>query len=433
MAFEPTWKRGLRITREATWGTTPTAGNYNEGGKTFSILTTSAPGSLQPNAPHIIPMGQVGKRSMHQYAPVPGRRRAEGSLDIPFASDTGGLLLAAAIGGVSTVLTADAGNPLKASGAIGASPATIGSITAPANGAFLAFVIASATGGSGSIAVAGVTADGETVTETVAVSGNGTFYTQRSYASITGNQVVVTHTLTGSPTITVNGYLKATHTISQSDSNFSLTIEEHGDPSAGSGNAWFYKGSLIRNLGIAFDAADQQGLLVLSADFVGKYPVAATKTTFQQPVHVPFPAWTAAITRDGSSYNRVRSFNATYATGSDVVDTANGTQDPQGPFYGSRSLTGQVTFALEGSQEYDDWEDIVVRDFAIVFTTPFNLSVDTTAYHALTLDLAQVYLTNFTPGDDNGLATATFDFYTRDDATDGILEATLVNAVASYA
>jgi hypothetical protein len=429
VTYQATWKRGMRIARESAFGTAPSYVNYNEGGKWFSLITTSAPGALRKRQAMIVPVGRVGKRNAHQYEPVPGRRHSEGSLDIPFVADVGGLWLLGALGAVASTPADDAGNPLLADGPIGVSPESL-VVTDPTTSAILEVTTTGTTTGTGTLVITGVDADGRTKTESIALSGDGTFYSRRSWTSLT--TVVLTHTFSGPGNIEINGVVSVSHLFTQADTQPTFAVEEQGDPAAGVGNSWLYTGQILQSLGIAFDATEDEGLLTFSPTFQGKYPTAGAASTYQQSVHTAFPSWVVSLTKDGSPYNsRVKSMDLTINTGSRIVKASAGSQDPQGVLYGERLIEGQIVIAVEDDEEYQNFID---RDgIALVLTMESPFALDATTFQALTLNLYEVYITEVEDGDREGLQTLTLSFYCREDPVSGIARATLVNSVASYA
>ena len=438
MTAQPAFQRYLRIARESTWGASPTGVGieYNAGGAAYSMITTSPLGALKrPEAKHRT-QGAVGKRTRDQHAPVSGAHHSEGALDIPFVSSYGGLLLRTILGADSPTDTDDA--EIVASTALGASPQTINSgITNPTatKYPYLEFVFdltgAATFGATGKIDVTGTDVNSLAQTETITFGAKGAavdfnVYSQKRWKTVTS--IVITGFVAGggSGTIVVNGITSTSHAITCADTSGSLTLEEFGDPGAGSGKAWVYNGLVIPELTLAFDAMQEEGLLVASLNLQGKYPVATTQTTNVITPLLPWPSWTAAVTKGGSPYGRIQSANIRISGLSRTFRAAVGSQNPAGKIDIGRMVEISGQLYLEDDTEEAARAGNTVGDYAFVFTSPFKTT--DAAYEALTLDFDEMYFTLLDPKEDDGMIVADFTAYVKENATSNNIAATLVNA-----
>src|SRR3989304_8509524 len=111
MTEQATWLRWLRMGREnVAWGTAPANElEYNmNAGLWYSFITASPLGALKRIEAKHRSKGSTGLRSSEQHLPVSAAHRSEGTLEVPFVSDVGGLLLRCALGADSAADTNDA-------------------------------------------------------------------------------------------------------------------------------------------------------------------------------------------------------------------------------------------------------------------------------------------------------------------------------------
>jgi len=424
MVVRATWNRFVNVAIESTWGSAPTAGWWNQLGKWACLPVKEGVGGLTWEETKIRRRTCVGKRSLDQSAPVDGVQNTGGTLEVLGIPDTIGWLLYPALGAESVSATADSGGVI-----LNAYDMSLGDTECtadPAEASVLQLTIASLTG-SGNITISAKDVNGNEITETIAVSADGTYYTRQVFATELDDTdcITIAAGITGG-TLTITPYNYYTHTFSCADTNPSLHIEDYGDPSASSGKSWFYGGMMIPELKLAFDATAEDGILTLTPTFAGKTRTATTKTSARTSPHIPFANWTASA-NNGSAFNKIVSFEMTFRPAAGVYRAAVGSQQPAGKMYGGRVCEGTMTIYVEDETEYNKWAANTAEDFYILLTSPELLSGST--YASLRLDLSEFYYETFPISDQDGLYAAAVTWFTAEDATDNVLKATLVTSL----
>jgi hypothetical protein len=434
MTVQSTFKHYLRLGKESTWGTAPSGSNeFNANGNWFSAITTSPLGSLVARAPKYRSKGSVAKRSQDQHPTVPLGQHSEGTLEIPFVPTYGGLFLAAALGAESVADTADAA--ILAATALSASPQTIDAgFTQPTATKYpyfkftIDFTGAATFGATGKIVVVGTDFADAVITETItfgAQSLDFIVYSQLSYKTITSVVLTGFSAGGGSGTVAIDGIVKTTHTITCADTSGSFALEQFGDPSAGSGNSFIYTGLVQTGLQLAFSALEEEGLLVMTPTWQGKFPTTQTATAYAMPLLRPWPSWGASVTKGWVAYARLQAAQLQITPGARLYRSAVNSQSPQGQIPLSRviSLSGQLY--VEDNTEYDAWQNSSVGDYELTFTSPFK--VTSTEYQSLKFEFTQMYFETIQTAEDDGMVVANFEAYTLEDASDNVLKATLIN------
>ncbi len=437
MTVQAAWSRYLRMARETTWGASPTGVGveYNAAGVAYSFITTSPLGAITHPEPKHRTKGAVGKRSADQHSPVAGAHHSEGTLDIPFVSSYGGLLLRTVLGADSPSDTDDAS--IVAETVLGSSPQTIDgvAITNPTatKYPYIKFVFdltaPGAFGATGKVAITGTDLNSLAQTETITFgvqAADFNVFSQKRWKTITSFIITGFTAGGGSGDVTISGVVSTAHTITCADTSSSLTVEEYGDPGAGSGKSWVYNGMTITQLNLVFNTMEEEGLFVISPQFQGKYPVATTATTNVITPYGPWPSWTASVTKGGSAFARVQSANIQITPGSRVYRAAVGTQEPAGKVDVARLIQISGQLIVEDDTEHAAWKGGTVGDYAFVFTSPFKTT--DTAYEALTLDFDELYFETYNPKEDDGAIVADFTSFVKENVTSNVITATLVNA-----
>jgi len=422
MTVRSTWERFVNIAIEPSWGSDPTAGWWNQLGKWIELPVQEGVGGLTFEETKIRPRAVAGKRSLDQMPPLDGAQVTGGTLDVLAIPDSLGWLLYAALGAESVSATADSNNSLLSAYDMSGGDTSLTS--QPDATSVLALTVASLAG-SGNITITGTDINDDSISETIAVSADGTYYTRKMFKSVVTDGVAIAAGITGG-TLTIDGYNKYVHTFTCADTNPSLQIEDYGDPSAGSGKSWFYKGMVISELGLSFDVTDEGGILTLKPTFAGKTRTAASKTSARVSPHVPLAGWTASA-NNGSAFNKIISMDLTIKPNAGVYRAAVGSQSPAGAKYGGRLVEGTMRILVEDNTEYDKWAGNTLEDMVITFTSPELLSGST--YASLVLDLSAMYYETFPIEDADGIYAAATTFFTVEDATDNVVKATLTTCL----
>ena len=428
MSLRSMWSRSALMAMEASYGTSPTDTLHKyEGGSYLTLPATAV--NLTPTIAKNMPETMAGRREKLAYAPVPGNRKVQGDITGLLFPDALGMLLDLTFGTVVSTQTADAGNPLGTSADLSTGSITV---TNPTTSAFLQFVITSAAGTNPSLTVAGVDANGDTVSETISVTlsgGAATVYTRHSYDTLSGGTVTATNFTSGS--CTVNGFTKVDHVYSLNDDPASATICDLGDPGRGSGEAGFFAGCMAEKLSIDFDASTEQSPATFSLSVVGQYGTMSTAPTSDPSVARPFAGWSVGVTRGGSAEYHVARMALEITTGNSVLWVADDDQDPRYSVSGGFVVSGNMLLLPEGATQWDLYEDNTESDFHVTFTSQHDL-LYTGQPKTLLLEMSRTYFTNAQAQDYNGVQALQMDFSTIYDSSDGAIKPTLTNAVYSY-
>jgi len=165
--------------------------------------------------------------------------------------------------------------------------------TAP--GMKLILVIASASA-SGTITLSGTNPDGESISESINGSGNGTYYSTMAYKSISASDIVVTGFTSG--TLAVTGVFGWNPTFFPSLNPFSLTTEWYtGTDSVA------VPGCVFEELSLDFEVDKEFKLSMkgLGQDYIylgnrSTNPLSGQQTSnLAQPVDFPLPVWNGEV------------------------------------------------------------------------------------------------------------------------------------------
>lgn len=434
-----TWRRWLRMGREnVAWGTAPAdPDEYNmNGGLWHSFITTSPLGSMKYIEAKHRTKGNVGQRSLDQQPTVGGATRSEGTLEIPAVSDILGLLLKVALGGTDSASdTTDAA--ILVNGVIDATPETFTGASGlqqptATKYPYLKIVVTAAaisTFNAGTVVVTGTGPDDNVLTETIvtpslAALGAYTVYTKQNWKTLVS--VVVTGWATGTGDCDIDGIVSTSHVIACADSSGSLSLEEFGDPGAGSGKSWLYTGLVIPTLTLSFSALEEEGLFVATPQLQGKYPTALTSTLYNIPLDRVWPSWTCSVTKGGVAYARIQNLTLTINTGTRLYRAAAGSANPQGKVDAGRTVELSGQLYLEDDTEYLAWKNDTIGNYEFTFTSPFKAT--STVNHNLLLEFTETNFLTVDPKDDAGMLVADFTAFTLGRTADNAIKTTLVNA-----
>jgi hypothetical protein len=418
------------------WGTAPAnALEYNmNAGLWYSFITSSPLGTLKYVETKHGTKGATGQRTLDQHATIPGGAHSEGALEIPVTSDIIGLLLRTALG-ADAVEDTDDGVVLN-NGVVDASPETfaVGALTQPTSGKYpyLELILTEDTPGTcnaGTIVVTGTDPEDNTLAETVVTPAltagqSFTVYTKQHFKTLVS--IVVTGMATGTALLDVNGIQYTTHTITCADTSSSLSIEEQGDPGAGSGNSWLYTGMTIGELGLAFSAMEEEGLFVATPNMVGKYPTAQAVSTYRLPVVKPWPSWICSVTKAGGAYSQIQNLNLSIQSGAKPFRAAVGSQSPAGKVDGGRRVLLSGQLYLADSTEYSAWKNNTLGAYVFTFTSPYK--VGTATYQSLALTHSELNFLTADPKDNEDMKVIDFTAFAKDHATNDAISCALVNA-----
>lgn len=426
MALRQLWQDTAALARESAYGTAPSSTlPWFQGGSYYMLpIIGQVPG---PDQRKSTVEGAVGYRQRRTYAPIKGNRLWTGQITGPVMAEPLGALLYQVFGQESASQTADAGNPLATIADLSVGTLTV---TNPTTSAFLRFVITSAAGSSMSIAIVGVDANGRTVSETISVTldtGAATVQSRYSYDTIT------TCTAAGfsSGACTVNGYTKSAHTFTLANTPVSGTVVNLGDANRGSGEAGFYKGSVIQQFTLAVDAGMDGGLITYGATFKGKYPTQTTAPTLYPTVDRGFAGWNASVTKGGSSYAKIVRMNLQIDTGNNVLWAMDGTADPVNLVGGAFDVTGTMLLLPTDDTEWGLHEDNTESNFEITLSNTDDM-LYTATYKSLLIELTRTYFTAARVQDYEGVQAIEVNFNVIRDSSDGNCKMTLTNGVYAY-
>jgi hypothetical protein len=410
MAFQTTFKLGLKIAEEASQGTAPADRPFWEGGRWFDIITDGLPDITNRQAT-IFPPGHAGKRSINQQPPVMGRRWSDGNFTANMRGDYVVPLLHGAMGGLSANSVPSTQAVLLAAASIGD-----GSVVLTAQpsdgGAILHFTISNLEG-DGTLVVRGTDVYGNGASETISISGSGNYFTRTSFSAIGASSITFDGAASGAASVAINGYKYFEYTISASDNNPTFSAEKIGDVATGDAASSFINSRMVvQEMGINTPAAARDGLVSLDCTFEGKFGVIGEATTINDASMVQVvPAWTLNITKDNVNWHRVTNQSFTIGAGNRNIRAAAGTQDPQGVLFGARELTGSHDILIENEEEYNIWLGASRMNLNLVWQTPWKLT--STDWVTISASMANAYVDG-EPGhsDDDGALSISQDFRT---------------------
>jgi hypothetical protein len=150
-----------------------------------------------------------------------------------------------------------------------------------------------------------------------------------------------------------------------------------------------YAFGLVDKFNLKFDI--DQGQLMYKADLVAMkraLPTAAVPSTAWTP-RLPFAGWTAVVTKGGSGYIDLNSFEMDISNGHEPFFGANGTQEGTTMMFGDFDVKCKFT-ALLSKAEYDKFVNDTEEAFQVVFT---GETISNTYKHTVTLNFTRMRYT----------------------------------------
>ena len=430
-----TFSTGLKVAIEDAYSVAPgTSGNSGwwQGGRWFDITTDGLP-DMDDRQATIFPQGQAGLRAMNNRPPVIGRKWSDGSFNYEITSDFITLLAYAALGSLSSNMVPSTtfellnDEPL----ADGTSKSLVLAAQPSDGGAILRMWITD-TSAAGWVSVSGIDAYGNGASEVVSFSSAGSFWTRTSFSAIGASGIQVYSDNGGS--ITIQGVQAYQHIISVNEtSNPSMSIERHGDPSAGAtSKSRMHTGMVVQSFSIDTPAEVRDGLVTGSVSLEGNPTATCTATSLNavSAVNV-WPSWVLSLTRDGTAYNKVMNFSIEYTAGNRNYRTATGYQNPQGAVYLGQELTGSIDILLNDETEYNRWQGASSNNIVAKWDSPHKLT--SASNQLIYASMNQLYFEDLSKGDADGLLNLTGNFRTINDANNGLVKFLVRNNVPGVA
>lgn len=330
---------------------------------------------LQPKSTQIYPALKAGVRAMNTSLPVAGAYGTElGSLDMPVFPELIDRPLYAIFGAVNRTLSA--GTAALASTAFGSLAALD---TQPTGAEQLRFTISGSTAATG--AAINILVDGEVVeTITIGTSGsnvNGVYWSKGGYAA------TVTLTIAGTVTsgmVVVAGFQYSTNVFTQGAISPTLQMEQAGRPEAGTGNSEYFSGIVIPTLGLSYDRAALDSLLMANLTIQGLPPLKAAAGSYKNDASAyyrPLASWTGAVEIDGVSYAEVVSANFTLQSNDAMTATSSGHQKPTGHVAGQWEMFGTMTILPDSDARWNDYLGATARNVVFNFVSPYMVNATT--------------------------------------------------------
>jgi hypothetical protein len=148
-----------------------------------------------------------------------------------------------------------------------------------------------------------------------------------------------------------------------------------------------YSFGLVDKFNLSWDITTKQ--LMYKADLVGlkrTQPTLALPTPSWTPRN-PFQGWKAAVTKGGSSYTDITSFEMDISNGHEIFYGANGTQEGTTMMFGNFEVKCKFT-ALLSETEFNKFVNDTEETFSFVFVSTDNIS--STYYHQVTVNFTRM-------------------------------------------
>lgn len=440
-----TFLTGTKIAIETDRSTAPSAGQLNGGGggsglapwwgsgRWFDVITDGLPQTQDMQA-IIFPEGHAGQRTVNNQPPVAGRKWSEGEFEAPVVADFLGVLLYAALGGISSnmvpgetsILDAEPGgaNDLKLL-VLAKQPNSGGNV-------FRIEVKGTLPSNAGLVSISGIDAYGNGASETITIPREGLYWSRTSWSSVGASSLAVCRLTATS--ITITGVKNYTHTFFTASCAPTIAMEKLGVPVAGNpaSKSHIVPGLVVREVGLTTEANDPEGIFRLSADFEGDPTATSNSTSINaaSPLKI-WPAWTLKVQRDGgTAWNVVTSMETTIEAGNRNYMTAAGSQSPQGKFAGPVAITGNMTILVDNEFEYDKWRGASSISLHARWYTDWKLT-STQNYELSASFLTYLETVEVDEEDDAYILNA--DYRTVNDSNFGIGRFTLTNGTPGRA
>lgn len=423
---QATFKIGLKMATEASYCVAPTQSNgaWWQGGRWHDVITDGNP-DISDEQALIFPPGYAGKRSMNQQPPVVGRKWSEGDFTANVVGDNLGLFLHAIMGGLSTNAVRSTASVLLTAESLNSASKSLVLVNQPSDGgAILRFDI-SGTSNGGTISISGIDAYGNGASEAISFASSGSIYTRTSFSAIGASSIQIANgNLNGSVTIT--GWKYFEHTFSASDANPTYSAERLGDATAGAASkAFMIPGLVLRELTMNTPADTPDGIFQIGTSWEGNPTAGSNSTTINDASALRiWPAWTLAVTRDGSNWHKVTNQSIAVNGGNRNYRAAAGVQGPQGVFHGGREVTGSFDILVDDENEFNRWRGASKQSLVFTWNTDWKLT--SSQDMALTASLTDAYLTSKSNGDNDGAQQLSCDVRTVAGADD-IIKFKLIN------
>ncbi len=426
----PEWKLFARIANETAWNTNAATVDWNIGGNGggasgWRDLPVARDTILMTPNPNVtFPEYQAGKRAINQQAPIEGAFTTEGEVPMLFFPELVDPLFEAYMGDVTRTPTA--GAAALASTAF----ASVSTLDTQPNGTEqLKFVISSSTASSS--AVINIVQNAVTV-ETITIgtsasSVDGDYYSKGAYD---GSSNAVSFTVSGTVTsgnVVISGIDLNTNVFTLTNNPPSTFKLEEGGLARSGSSSNFYNGVAIPSMTLEFDRTAADGMITVTAPLVSRFPATATAGTWASDAknyYHPFAGWTASITKDGSSFDKLQGATITINPNNALFAVSSGNQQPSGAVSKGAMVTLSLNILPEDSTEWDAFVAQTVADYHIVFTSPNNI-VDSTKW-TTTFEFSEAYIGNYESGIVDDLVGADLSMTMTDDASDGIIKVTNV-------
>ena len=427
---------GLKIAVEATYSVAPSSSQnsgYWQGGFWFDITTDGLP-DIDDRQATIFPQGQAGKRAMNNRAPVVGRKWSDGSFNYEITSDFFPLLAYAAMGSLSSNMIPSTEPDLLLEELLpGAASKSLVLLNQPSDGgAIIRFHIPEAAVSGGWISLSGIDSYGNGASEVISFSTAGSFWTRTSFSSIAASGIEVYSD--GAGTLNIQGVQAYEHIISINEtSNPSLSIERHGDPTAGATSmSRMYTGMVVQELSMNTPAEARDGLVTGAVTLEGNPTATCVATSLNSVSAVRvWPSWSLSFSRENITYDKVVNFSMDFTAGNRNYRTAAGAQNPQGAVYLGQELTGAIDILLNDETEYNRWQG--ASSNSMVAKWDSNWKLTSTLNQLIYASMNSLYFEDLSKSEDDGLLQMTGDFRTINDANNGLIKFYFRNNVPGIA
>jgi hypothetical protein len=364
---------------------------------------------------------------MNQQAPVQGRKWSDGDFSANVTADFVGLLLHAAMGGLSSDTVPSTDHELLVDEPLTSGEKQLVLAQQPSDGGALLGILITGTSEGGTISVSGIDAEGNGASENITFASAGSFFTRNSFSAIGASSLTINANSEDIGSATVYGYKYFKHTFSASDQNPTYSIERVGDPAAGdaASRSFMHGGMVLQSITFNTPAATRDGVFSVDSTWEGRETAACDATTIQHASTLRiWPAWSLSISRDNVSWHKAKNQTFTINAGNRNYRTAAGVQGPQGAFHGGRELTGSNEVLLEDETEFNRWRGASRLSQVFYWVSPWALTSNQN--QALTASFLGSYTENVDGSDSDGEQTLSMDYRNTADAEADLGKFTLI-------
>ena len=363
-----TFLQGQWLAIETDRGSAPSGGKalagagapWWNGGRRIPVITDGLP-DLQDAQAVIFPTGHAGVRPMNQQSPVVGRKWSEGGMKGPAVADVLAALLYGALGSLSSNMVPANAPSLLTNEPVHSTPnakSLVLSNQPDSGGNVLRFDLKGSVAAC-AVGISGIDSYGNAASEVISFASEGLFYSRTSWSTI-GASGISFSGLSATTSVTITGIKNFVHTFSAASVSPTMTIERSGTPTAGNAasRAFIHPAMAITELTLNTPAATNDGIVNFDVSFVGDPTAGSVSASLNHasPMKI-WPAWVLKVTRDnGSAWNRPTEFNVKIGTGMKNLNSAGGSQGPQGTLSGPMEITGNITLYAEDELEYNRWK-----------------------------------------------------------------------------